>query len=461
MLESLWRDLRHSARVLARNPIFTAIAVVSIAFGTGANVAIFSATDAILLRPLPVAHPHELVTIGSREKRGVATVSVASYPDYVDLRERARSFDGLIAFTSRTAAVAVRAGAPSRMRILTMVSGNFFRVLGVAPHVGRAFRPEEDSVPGRDAVVVLSYGLWKDQFGGDPSVLGRTVRIAGIEFTVVGVAPVEFTGVDTRSRDGAYVPIAMWPRLMTTPGLDPLTSRGYHFVNVKGRLKRDVSMTKAQTELAAIGADLARAYPDTNRDQAIAAQTELEVRFARNPLDAGLVVILTILSVAVLCVACANVAGLLASRAPVRAREIALRLSIGAGRLRLIRQLIMESLGIALVGAMGGLGVGYAGIILLRQIQFPTDVIAVPVMQLDQTSVLVQRDACRRQHAAFRHRSRGPDDARRSRVGPEVVRCQRVTAPSASRAECPGGCSDGAFPGTAHDLCICSAGLSP
>jgi len=121
MLESLWQDARHSLRVFAKNPVFTAIAVVSIALGTGANVAIFSAADAILLRPLPVAHPSELVTIGSNEKRAVAAASVTSYPDYVDLRERAKSFDGLIAFTSRTAAIAAQPGGPARMRMLTIV----------------------------------------------------------------------------------------------------------------------------------------------------------------------------------------------------------------------------------------------------------------------------------------------------------------------------------------------------
>src|SRR5260221_11424865 len=131
ILESFWQDARHSARVLWKNPVFTAIAVVSIAFGTGANVAIFSAADAILLRPLPVSRPGELLTVGSREKRGIATVSVTSYPDYIDLRDRTQSFDGLIAFTSRTAGLSAQPGAPARMRMVTMLSGNFFHVLAV------------------------------------------------------------------------------------------------------------------------------------------------------------------------------------------------------------------------------------------------------------------------------------------------------------------------------------------
>ena len=384
-LEPVWHDVRHAWRVFAKNPAFTAIAVISIAFGTGANVAVFSAVDALILRPLPVPRPTELLTVGSRMKVGLATVNRASYPDYRDLRDRNHSFEGLVAFSSREAGFATHPGAPPQVKVATVVSGNFFSTLGVEPAIGRGFLPEEDLVAGRDAVTVLSYGLWRQQFGGERSVLGRTVRIAGLDFTVVGVAPESFTGVDPRFiRDALYVPLAMWPRLMNAAALDPLTMRDYRFLTVKGRLKPGVPLNEARAELAVIGRDLERAYPDTNRDQAITAQTEVEMRFERNPIDSGTLIMLSILSMAVLCVSCANVAGLLASRAPVRAREIALRMAIGAGRGRLVRQLITESLGIAIAGGILGIAVGYAGIVLLRQIEFPTDLIAVPVIQLDE-----------------------------------------------------------------------------
>jgi putative ABC transport system permease protein len=231
-------------------------------------------------------------------------------------------------------------------------------VLGVEPEVGRAFLTDEDRVPGRDAVAILSYGIWRQEFAGDPSVLGRRVRIAGLEFTVVGVTPERFTGLHPYVRNAIYVPLAMWPQIVSFQQVDPLTSRDVRTLTVKGRVNPGVTLAEARAELGAIGADLERAYPETNRNHGLTAQTELDVRFEQRPLDAWLIVMLTTLSVAVLCVACANVAGLLTSRAPVSAREIALRQAIGAGRARLVRQLITESLGIALAGGIGGLAVG-------------------------------------------------------------------------------------------------------
>jgi predicted permease len=388
-LDRLWHDLRHACRMFVKNPGFTAIAVISIAFGTGGNVAIFSAADALLLRPLPVPRPSELITVGSKIRVGIATRNAASYPDYVDIRDRSQSFDGLLAFTSRTTGFSAHPGAAPQAKVATIVSGNFFRVLGIEPEVGRGFLPSEDAVPGRDAVTVLSYGVWQQDFAGDRSVLGRKVTIAGIDFTVVGVVPERFTGIDWRLiRDAVYVPLAMWSRVMNADGVDPLTARDLRALNVRGRLKPGVTMAGAQAELTVIGKDLERAYPDTNKDLALAAQTEFAARVERNPLDAGTLMILSALSLAVLCVACANVAGLLSSRAPVRAREIALRMAIGAGRARIVRQLITESLGVALTGGLGGIAIGYAGIILLRQIQYPTDIVAVPVMQLDRRAMI-------------------------------------------------------------------------
>ena len=388
-IERLWQDLRHGCRVFAKSPGFTAIAIISIAFGTGANVAVFSAADALILRPLPVPRPTELLTVGSRLHVGRWTLNAASYPDYLDIRDRSRSFEGLVAFTSGAAGFSARPGAPPQVKTATVVSWNFFRVLGVEPQIGRGFLPEEDQVVGRDAVTVLTYPLWQQEFGGDRSVLGRRVRIAGIDFTIVGVAPERFTGIQPPlTRDAVYVPMAMWPRVMSAVGPDPLTSRDFRRLTVKGRLKPGVTKAAARAELAVLAGDLERAYPDTNRDQGLTVQTELEMRFERSSLESGAVLLWTILSVAVLGVACANVAGLLASRAPVRSREIAVRMAIGAGRTRLVRQLITESLGIAVAGGMGGVAVGYAAIVLLRQIEFPTDIIAPPVFQLDERALI-------------------------------------------------------------------------
>src|SRR5262245_46006710 len=164
-LDHVWQDVRHGARVSRRNPALTAIAIISIAFGTGANVAIFSVADALLLRPLPVARPSEMLTVGSKVKHGLFNQTSASYKDYLDIRDRTRSFDGLVAQYFETASFAPRAEALPRMRIATFVSDNYFQVLGVEPQLGRALRPDDLAVPGEGTVVVLSHGLWNAEFG--------------------------------------------------------------------------------------------------------------------------------------------------------------------------------------------------------------------------------------------------------------------------------------------------------
>jgi predicted permease len=383
-LAGLAHDARHGARVFARNPGFTAIAVISIAFGTGANVAMFSLADNLLLRPLPVHRPTEWLTVGSHVRRGMATFTLMSYPDYVDLRHRARSFSSLIASVFEIASIAKERGAPAQVKLLSFVNGDYFTALGVDPAVGRGFLPEEDRVEGRNPVVVLSHAMWQQDFAGDPSVLGRTILISGVEFTIVGIAPESFTGLHSIIRESAFIPLAMWPKVTVFPHLNPLLARDFRSLSVRGRLAPGGGIAEARAELATIAGALEQAYPETNARQALLAQTELAMRFERSPLDSWMMVVLTTLSMAVLCVACANVAGLLASRAPLRSREIALRLAVGAGRGRLIRQLITESLGIAALGAIAGLGVGHVGVVLLRQIQFPTEVATVPLLQLDR-----------------------------------------------------------------------------
>ena len=358
--------------------------MVSIAFGTGANVAMFSLADTLLLRPLPVERPSELLTIGTRVRRGLSTWNVCSYPDFIDIRARTKTFVDLVASDYFVAGIAPDRGSSPQVRLLSLVNGDFFRLLGVEPALGRAFLPDEDEVEGRNPVVILSHAMWQQEFAGDPQVLGRTIFISAVEFTVVGVAPASFTGLHSLLREGAFVPLAMWPRVQPFIHINPLTTRDLRALTVRGRLRPGVTLTEARAELATIGQALELAYPDTNSNHALTAQTELAMRFERSPLDSWLMVVLTTLSIAVLCVACANVAGLLASRAPVRSREIALRLAVGAARARLVRQLITESLGVAVAGGLAGLAVGHVGVVLLRQIQFPTEVLTMPLLQLDR-----------------------------------------------------------------------------
>lgn len=380
-LESFLQDLRHGGRMFVKNPGFTAVAVISLALGTGANTAMFSAADALLLRPLPVSHPRELVNIGSDFSSGNFRWSVTSYPNYVDIRDRSASFRGVLAFAAVTAGFAAQSGATPQVASGMAVSGNFFDVLGVTPQWGRTFRADEDRVSGRDAVVLLSHGFW-EALGSDPAILGRNVRIGGIDFRVVGVAPESFSGPDRYRRPAFYVPLMMWPRLTGDPRT--IQARDYWNLRVKGRLKPGVSLAQAQAELNGIAGDLERAYPDTNSHQRLQARTQFQTDVSEQPVNAGLVAILTLLAAGVLIIACANVAGLLTSRAPVRAREIALRMSIGAGRPRLIRQLLTEALLIAGAGGILGLPLAKAALALQRQIQWPSDTDFVPRIEIDE-----------------------------------------------------------------------------
>ena len=375
----LWQDVKYGARTLLRAPGFTAVAILSLAIGIGANTAMFSFADALLLRPLPVARPGEVITVGTTAALESlrATSLVASYPEYVDLRDRSQSFEGLAAFTYATAGFTADPRLAPKLKMGMLVSDNLFALMGVEPTLGRAFRPDENLVRGRDAVVVLGSTMWEQEFASDPAILGRTVRINGFDFTVIGVAPAGFNGMNQYLRSDFFIPLMMSARLLSDPKTASLEARDARNLTIKGRLKAGVSQAKAQSELNAIAADLERAHPDTNKNRGLVVRTELQARIAQSPPDAAMIGMLSTLALLVLFVACANVAGLLTSRAPARAREIALRLAIGAGRGRLVRQLITESLLMAILGGVLGLGVAYAGMTLFRQIELPTD---LPVM---------------------------------------------------------------------------------
>jgi predicted permease len=374
--------------MLAANPGYAIVAVISLALGIGANCAIFTWTDALLLRPLPVARPGELLAVGSTTSFEGFSSLVTSYRDYVDIRDRNKSFDGLAAFTSLRAGLTTKPDELPKLRMGMLVTGNFFAVMGVQPDLGRSFTLEEDRVPGRDAVVVLGRDLWEKQFDADRDVLGRRVRINGLELTVIGVAPAAFTGMDQFVRSDFYAPLMMWPRLMSDPKIQPLEARDFRQLSVKGRLKAGVKIAEAQSELSLLATSLEREHPETNKNRAMAIRTELQARIAQSPPDAMLIAMLTTLAAAVLFVACANVAGLLTSRAPARAKEMALRLAIGAGRTRIVRQLVTESLLVSLLGGALGLAVGYGGVRLFRLIQLPTDLPIALTFQLDRRALV-------------------------------------------------------------------------
>ncbi len=365
-------DIRYALRMLRKNPGFTAVAVCSLAIGIGAVSAIYSLADGLLLRPLPVPRPSEVVSVRPVvTATGFGVDTSLSYPDYKDLRDRNQSFAGLVAAGYSSFGFSANKNSLPRRQFGMWVSGNTFSTLQVDMAAGRGFRPDEDKMEGRDAIVVLGYKLWQSEFGGSPSVIGRRVRLNGIDFTVIGVAPERFSGIgDMRIAPSLYVPLAMSPRF----GPDNnLINRGVRWLMVKGRLRPGVSRPQAQDDLNSIADALAQQYPATSRGHKLAVRTELQLRTESDPPDTALLVMLGLLAICVLLVACANVAGLLLSRSNARAKEIAVRLAIGASRLSLVRQLLIENLLLSLIGGAAGLLIAYAATQLFSSMPLPTD----------------------------------------------------------------------------------------
>jgi len=386
-------DLRYALRTLRQNPGFALVAILSLALGIGASAAMFSSADALVLRPLAVPDASRIITVRS-QLRGetvggvMPNLTEASYRDYVDLRDRNHSFAGLAASQVGEFGFTTEKSATPEMKFGELVSGNFFQVLGLQPALGRGFRDEEDRVPGRDPVVVVGYDLWKNSLGSSADVIGRTVYLNGIAFTVIGVTPERFNGSEELLRSSLFIPLAMGPRLSGDLQQAMLENRGIRAMNVFGRLRAGVSVSQASAEAQGISQQLARAYPDTNRTASLVPLSAVWARLSESPLDTAFITILMALAGVVLLIACANVMNLMLSRARARSREIAVRLAIGAGRGRLVRQLLTESLVIAVAGGALGLLVAQANVDLLSQFRFPGAVPIVFDVRLDARVLL-------------------------------------------------------------------------
>ncbi len=288
MLDTIWQDLRHGMRMLAKNPGFSFVAILSIAIGVGANAAMFSVADGLMLRPLPIPDPNGLMTVSASLPTGEERSTAISYPDYADLRDRARSFDSLAATHGVSVAFARRREESARGTYGLAVSASFFDVLRVRPALGRTFAPGEDRVAGRDAVIILSHETWTQQFGADPAVIGREIRLTGEPFTVIGVTPEGFTGPDHFLPPNFYVPLAMLPTLAV--GAEPtlLDQRDDRTLEVMARLKPEVSLAQAQEEVDRIGRALAREFPATNARRGLLLRREVDQRMAESPPTAAL-----------------------------------------------------------------------------------------------------------------------------------------------------------------------------
>jgi predicted permease len=378
-------DAHYAARSLRRTPAFTALVVITLALGIGMTSATFSMLDAIILRPYPVPHPGGLVTLVSTTHDN--SYDGFSYREYLDIRDHSKSLDGVIASTDmQPVGFSKSSTATPRIKGGLMVSGNYFKTLGVQPRLGRTFREDEDQVPGREAVVVLGPSFWNTEFGSDPAILGKHVRLNGTEFTVIGVAPETFPGMDTFSHPDFYLPLAMAGVFATNRQKSFFEDRDDRELNLIARLKPDAGLEQARNELTVVAKNFERRYPNLNLGRGAAVHTKFEMRTRPDDMNWKFIVVFVVLSLAVLFVACTNVAGLLLSRARARTREIAVRLAIGAGRFRLIRLLLTESLLLSSLGGILGIVVGYGCVQWFRSNQniiFMTDLPASVPFRID------------------------------------------------------------------------------
>jgi predicted permease len=376
MFDTLRQDIRHGARMLVKNPGFSLVAVASIAVGVAVSAAMFSVADGMLLRPLPVPRSDEIVTINGTAPDDQGFGTGISFLAYRDIRDQARGFSGIGAHRLVVTTFARRREDTTESRLGFAVSGNLFDVLEVRPEAGRFFRADEDAVPRRDAVVVISHDMWVQQFQADPKVAGQTLRLGGVTFTVIGVAPASFTGLELVLPGAFYVPLSMLPALVPAPQADVLARRDplARQLTLKARLRPEVPLSQARAEIQQLGLAFQQANPATERGRGLVVRTHFEARrIQRGPATAAVGMLLA-MALTVMLVACANVAGLLTSRAPARAREVAVRLAIGAGRWRLARQLITETLLIAVAGGVAGIALAYGAVWLIRLRETVTDI---------------------------------------------------------------------------------------
>lgn len=378
---SILTDFRFAPRMLVKSPLFTTMVVATLALGIGLNTAVFSAVDAILLRPLPgVTRPDELVQV-YRTAPGM-TYGSLSVPDYLDLRDRSRqAFSDIALWAFQT--VSVTAGDRPQVAFGQLVSANYFSVLDAKPLMGRTFRPDEDTGPGSHPITVLSYTGWRDRFGSDPSIVGRTITINGRQMEVVGVTRPEFKSTMPVVPPVLYVPLMQLDEMR--PGdAGSLTNRGNRFMTGIARLAPGVTVDAARGTLGSVMAGMRGEHPQayTDVEFRLVRQSEAGIHPTMKDAQVGLsAVVMTVVAILLL-IACVNVANLFLARARDRSREMAVRISLGAGRWALVRQLLAERMLFAVVSGVAALFVAWWAIGLANRISLPIEIDFRPDLRL-------------------------------------------------------------------------------
>src|SRR5438034_6209715 len=377
-MHSLVRDIRYGLRNFLKRPGFTAIAVITLALGIGANTAIFSLVNTVLLRPLPVSHPEQLAEVYGTFHNG-ADYTIQSYLNYKDYRDRNDVFSRLIAY--HFAPMSVSHDGRNERLWGYLVSGNYFDVLGIQPFMGRYFAPEEDKTLSTHPVAVITHGCWQKRFASNPGIIGQNVSLNGHVFTVIGVAPEGFNGTEVAYGPEFFVPFMMAREI--EPGSNWIDYRDNDNIFVVGRLKPGVSTPQAESQLQAITLQLAKEYPKENEGRGVRLLTPgLFIPDIRNSVINFSGVLMGVVGL-VLLLACVNLANLLLARATERRKELAIRLAVGASRRRIVRQLVTESVLLSLAGGLGGLLLATWINGLVAAIKLPTDIALVFDLRVD------------------------------------------------------------------------------